>query len=217
MTFMDRTDAGRQLAERLTGRIDRPAVVLALPRGGVPVAVEVAEALDMPLEVIGVRKVGAPWQPELGLGAVAEGGGVYLDERGLRQYGIRQEDLSDAIDEKRREVAQNVARYRGDRPLPDLKDRTVIVVDDGLATGVTARAAVRAVRNLGAQRVVLAIPVCSATGLDDLAREADEVVCVLAPEHFAAVGQWYDNFDQVNDDEVLDALARTDHAHAGSR
>jgi predicted phosphoribosyltransferase len=214
---MDRTDAGHQLAERLKGRIDRPAVVLALPRGGVPVAVEVAEALDAPLEVMGVRKIGAPWQPELGLGAVAEGGGVYLDEHGLRQFGIRGEELADAIDEKRREVASSIARYRGDRPLPDLKDLTVIVVDDGLATGVTARAAVRAVRNLGAQRVVLAIPVCSATGRDDLAQEADDVVAVLTPERFAAVGQWYHNFDQVNDDEVLAALKRTGQVGASSR
>jgi putative phosphoribosyl transferase len=217
MTFTDRTEAGRRLAERLAGRIDGPAVVLALPRGGVPVAVEVAGALDAPLDVIGVRKIGAPWQPELGLGAVAEGDGVYLDEHSLGTFGLGREDLEEAIDTKRREVARSVARYRGDRPLPDLEDRTVIVVDDGLATGVTARAAVRAVRNRGAQRVVLAIPVCSATGRDDLAREVDDMVCVLAPEHFSAVGQWYDDFDQVSDDEVLAALARADKARAGSR
>lgn len=207
MIFRDRTEAGRRLAAALQDRVDGPPVVLALPRGGVPVAAEVARALDAPLDVIGVRKVGMPGRPELGVGAVSEGGGLVLDERTLRRLGIPAHQLASTIAAERREVDRTVARYRGTRPLPDVRGRTVIVVDDGLATGVTATAAVRAVRDLGARRVVLAVPVCSGTGRGLLAREADDVVCAESPEPFAAVGQWYDDFGQVTDEDVVGALA----------
>lgn len=208
--FRDRTDAGRQLAEALRGKVEPPAIVLALPRGGVPVAAEVAEALDAPLDVIGVRKVGAPGRPELGVGAVAEGGGLVLDEGILGHLGLGEQDVDDTIAAERREVSRRVERYRDGRPLPDLRGKTVVVVDDGLATGVTARAALRAVRNQQAARVVLAVPVCSPAGQGDLAREADEVVCVMAPARFMAVGEWYRDFGQTSDDEVLEVLARSD-------
>jgi predicted phosphoribosyltransferase len=216
MTFTDRREAGRRLARALEGRVDGPAVVLGLPRGGVPVAAEVAAALGAPLDVIGVRKVGAPGHPELGVGAVAEGGGLVLDERTLGHLGIGPESVAATIEAERREVARRVERYRGARGLPDLEGRTVVVVDDGLATGVTARAAVRAVRNQGATRVVLAVPVCSAAGRDELAEEVDEVVCVLTPAHFGAVGRWYVHFDQTSDEEVLEALAGSRATDAGT-
>lgn len=212
MTFTDRRDAGRQLAQALEGRVEPPVVVLALPRGGVPVAAEVAAALDAPLDVLGVRKVGAPGHAELGVGAVAEGGGLVLDERILGSLGLDERDVAGTIDAEREEVARRVGRYRGDRPLPELRDRTVVIVDDGLATGVTATAAVRAVRNQRARRVILAVPVCSRAGSADLAEEADEVVCVLAPERFAAVGQWYRDFGQTSDEEVVEILARSGRA-----
>ena len=208
MLFRDRTVAGRRLAGSLEGHVSGPVVVLALPRGGVPVAAEVARALGAPLDVIGVRKVGMPGHPELGVGAVSEGGGVVIDAAMLDRLGLRPEELAPEIAAQRREVERVVARFRGDRPLPDLRGQTVVLVDDGLATGVTAKAAVRAVRNLGAARVLLAVPVCSDVGRDDLAVEADVVVCEQTPERFMAVGQWYDDFRQVGDDEVLAALGR---------
>jgi len=213
MTFTDRTEAGRRLAKVLEGRVDPPAVVLALPRGGVPVAVEIAGALGAALDIIGVRKVGAPGRPQFGVGAVTEDGGVFLDQRTIAEFGISREDVAATVETRRREVAHDVARYRGDRPMIDVEGRTVIVVDDGLATGVTAKAAVRAVRHQGAARVLLAVPVCSTEGWNDLARDADEVVCLLVPEHFLAVGQWYQDFAQVTDDEVLGALAEAGQAH----
>lgn len=216
-TFADRSDAGRQLADALADRVEAPVIVLALPRGGVPVAAEVASALDAPLDVIGVRKVGAPGRPELGVGAVAEGGGLVLDDRILGQLGFGERDVAATIDAERREVTRRVERYRQGRPLPDLQGTTVVVVDDGLATGVTAKAALRAVRNQGAARVVLAVPVCSAGGRDDLAEEADDVICVMVPDHFVAVGRWYRDFDQTTDDEVLATLDRTAQAHAAGR
>ncbi len=208
MLFADRADAGRKLAEAVAPLITGDVIVLALPRGGVPVAAEVAERIGAELDIIGVRKIGAPGHPELGVGAVAEGGGVVLDGRTLAQLGLSPADLAGTIERERREVARRVEGYRGDRPLPDLKGRTVVVVDDGLATGVTARAAVRAVRAQGAARVILAVPVSSVQGRDELAAEVDEIVCVEVPASFRAVGQWYQDFGQTSDEEVLAALER---------
>ena len=208
MLFADRADAGRRLALEVEPLVDGDAVVLALPRGGVPVAAEVAQHLGVELDIIGVRKIGAPGRPELGVGAVAEGGGLVLDERTLGQLGIGAEDVAATIERERLEVARRVQGYRGGRPLPDLAGRTVILVDDGLATGVTARAAVRAVRAQDAGRVLLAVPVSSRQGRDELASEVDEFVCVEAPHSFHAVGQWYRDFRQTTDEEVLAALER---------
>lgn len=214
MRFADRIEAGARLAERLA-EVDLPEqpVILALPRGGVPVAEQVAAALDAPLDVVGVRKIGAPGQPELGVGAISEGGVVYLDEQMLRRLRLSAGDLTSTIATEQTELERRVQHYRGDRPLPDLDGRCAIVVDDGLATGVTARAAVRAVRAHGAAGVVLAIPVCAPAGRIALADDADEVVCVAAPEPFAAVGQWYHRFEQTSDEEVLAALERRREAH----
>lgn len=210
--FDDRTAAGRQLGQDLVGRLPPPIIVLALPRGGVPVGAEVAAALDAPLDVIGVRKVGAPGQPELGVGAVAEDGGIVLDEEALAQLHLTERDLEATIAAERREVIRRVERYRDGRPLPDLENMTVVVVDDGMATGVTAKAALRAVRSHGAGRVVLAVPVCSSAARISLRAEADEVLCLVAPEDFIAVGRWYRDFAQTSDDQVLQLLARTNHS-----
>lgn len=207
--FANRNQAGRALAEALQhyyGRGD--TIVLGLPRGGVPVAAEVATALDLPLDVMIVRKVGAPFQPELALGAVASGGvtvfnqeivGLLGGEDKLRQYAADQLE----------EVARREQRFRGDRPPLELRGRTVILVDDGSATGASMLAAVRATRALGAQRVVVALPVAAPEACQKLDHEADEVVCLSTPALFRAVGEWYVDFTQTRDEEVVDLLKKS--------
>ena len=185
-------------------------VVLALPRGGVPVAHEVATALGVHVEVLVARKVGAPGHPEFGIGAIAEGGGVVANHDALRALRIDDERFAALASEEQAELDRRVARYRGDRPLPPLAGRDVIVVDDGLATGVTAEAALLAVRAAGPRRLVLAAPVAAPDTVRRLSSVADDVVAVEVPPYFAAVGQWYDVFDQTTDDEVVTLLTRTD-------
>jgi putative phosphoribosyl transferase len=210
--FRDRADAGRRLAELLRAKGFHDPVVLALPRGGVPVAAEVAVGLGAPLEVFVARKVGAPGQPEWGIGAVAEGGAVVSNDAAVRALGLSPEAFHALVARERDEVARRVLQYRRDRPLPDLAGRDAILVDDGLATGVTAEAALRALRALGPRRLVLAVPVAARDTAHRLAGVADEVVCVHAPRDLRAVGQWYDVFEQTRDDEVLAALGRTEEA-----
>lgn len=210
MRFRDRAHAGRELAEHLRilqekGTLPDP-VVLALPRGGVTVAREVARALGAPLDVLVVRKIGAPLHEEYGVGAIAGDGPPLFDARALAQLGLDEEELAPVVERERTELHRREHRYREDRPAPDLRGRTAILVDDGLATGATARAAVRAVRRQEPERVVVAAPVCSHEASDLLRAEADDVVCLSRPSPFHAVGLWYDDFDQVTDDEVLDAL-----------
>ncbi len=204
--FTDRADAGRQLATRLEGLRGQNVIVLALPRGGVPVGAEVARALDSPLDVIGVRKIGAPMQPELGVGAIAEGGVRVLDRSILAQLRLDEAAIDQVETRERAELQRRLERYRGGRGMPELSGRTVVVVDDGLATGGTARAACRAVRQAGPGTTILAVPVAAARSLETLRDEADEVVCVQAPEDFVAVGRWYEHFDQTTDDEVIALL-----------
>ena len=207
--FRDRRAAGRALAVAVVElRLTRP-LVLALPRGGVPVAADVAEALGAPLDVLVARKIGLPGRPELGLGAIAEGGEPLLDPAALSHFGLSVDELSETLTREREELARRVRAYRGARPLPDVRDRQVVLVDDGLATGGTARAALRALRGHGPERLVLAVPVCAPGSAAALAGEADDVVCVLAPERFSAVGAHYERFDQTSDAEVLDLLAAT--------
>lgn len=210
MRFRDRRQAGRELAARLRERQDEGAlpdpVVLALPRGGAAVAVEVAGALDAPLDVLVVRKIGAPFHEEFGVGAMAGDGVPLLDEDALRRLGIDEADLAPVVERERTELRRREQRYRQGRPALDLRGRTVIVVDDGLATGSTARAALRALRAQDPGHLVLAVPVGSTEGVALMRSEADEVVCLHEPAAFMAVGQWYEEFDQLTDDDVLDAL-----------
>jgi putative phosphoribosyl transferase len=222
LPFTDRAEAGRVLAERLVPLGLDGAVVLALPRGGVPVGYEVARRLSTPdtpapLEILVTRKIGYPPQPELGVGAIAEGGEPVFDHDLLARLGLAEDDLAGTVEAERAELARRVGAYRGDRPLPGLKDRPAIVVDDGLATGGTARAALRAVRGHGPSRLVLAVPVGAAETVSALEREADEVVVLAAPWSFRAVGQWYTHFEQLADADVIAWLERDAAARGVSR
>ncbi len=204
--FRDRRDAGRILVGRLMKYADRNPVVLGLPRGGVPVAFEIARRLNAPLDVVVARKIGAPMQPELGIGAIAQGDVMILDQYAIRQLRLTEDDLERVIRSELVEMRRRLDEYRGDDSLPDVEGRTAIVVDDGLATGVSMIAAVRAVRQGEPDRIVVAVPVCARPTIRDVEQEADEVVCALAPEPFRAVGLWYDNFDQTSDAEVIELL-----------
>lgn len=215
--FVDRVDAGRRLAVKLRRYAAESPIVLGLPRGGVPVAYEVARELDAPLDVCVVRKLGAPIQPELGIGAVAEDGAIHVDRETMALVGVSQPELDELVATKRAEVAQRVAKFRrGEPPIP-VRDRTVLVVDDGIATGGTARAALQTLRARGAARIVLAVPVAAAETLDALLPVADEIVCLHAEEEFYAVGLWYEDFTATTDDDVVELLdrARAERAHRG--
>ncbi len=209
--FANRRDAGRRLAKLLLPlKGDRP-VVLGLPRGGVPVAAEVAKALDAPLDVIVVRKLGVPFQPELGFGAIGEGGVRLLDSDLIRLAGLTQRDLDQVESKERRELQRRVERYRAGHPPIAIEGRTVIIVDDGLATGATARTAVHIARAHGARYIVVAVPVASGQATKELESVADEVVTLLTPLRFVAVGLWYRNFGQTTDDEVARLLGGHPH------
>lgn len=211
--FRNRTEAGRQLAARLEHyRGERP-VVLGLPRGGVPVAAEVAAALDAPLDVIVVRKLGVPFQPELGMGAIGEDGIRVLNEEVVRLARVSHDEIAEVERRERAEVERRARRFRGDRPPIPLAGRTVIVIDDGIATGGTAKAALQVARAHGAARVVLAVPVAPPDSLREMAQFADEVVCLESPSEFYAVGQWYEDFTQTTDDEVVRLLEEAATRH----
>lgn len=205
MRFRDRTDAGRVLAARLVHLRQAEPVVVGLPRGGVPVAAEVAEALEAQLDVVLVRKVGAPDREELAVGAVGEDGVTVRNDVVLRELGLIWDDLADQVEREREEIRRRAAMLRPG-PRPDLRDRTVILVDDGIATGATVIAALRILRDLGAAHIVLAVPVAPPESLRALAPLADEIVCPATPRRFTAVGQWYDDFTQVPDDQVRKLL-----------
>jgi putative phosphoribosyl transferase len=209
MRFRDREEAGVRLGKALAARtFDRP-IVIGLPRGGVPVAAEVAAALDAPLDVWVVRKLGVPFQPELGMGAIAEGPSLVLDRGMVEMLGITNAQVMAVVRREADEVRQRVSLFRGDRPAPDVRGRTVILVDDGIATGGTARAAVRALRKRGAGRIVLAVPVGAWQALETLRRDADEVVCLYVPTDLHAIGLWYERFGQVPNEDVVAILERT--------
>jgi predicted phosphoribosyltransferase len=211
MLYRDRFDAGRALAARLSryaGRND--VVVLALPRGGVPVGFEVAQALGAPLDIFLVRKLGVPGHEELAMGALASGGTRVLNAEVVRALRIPEEVIDAVAREEGRELERRERAYRGGRPPADVRGKIVILVDDGLATGSTMRAAVAALRKQQPGRVVVAVPVGAQETCEELRAEADEVVCARMPESFFAVGQWYDDFSQTTDDEVRDLLHQAD-------
>jgi putative phosphoribosyl transferase len=209
LRFHDRAEAGRMLADELSryaGRDD--VIVLALPRGGVPVAYEVARALGAPLDVFVVRKLGVPGHEEHAMGAIASGGVLLLDRDVVRALGISEEALRQVVERELRELERREQAYRAGRPPLDVKGKTVILVDDGLATGASMRAAAIAVRRLEPKAVVVAVPVASRQTCDEFRAEVDDVVCGITPEPFRAVGLWYEDFSQTTDDEVRDLLAR---------
>jgi putative phosphoribosyl transferase len=206
--FRDRKDAGQQLADLLQPLRGPDVVVLGLPRGGVPVAAEVASALSAPLDVIVVRKVGVPGQPELAMGAVGEGGVQVVDERVARLAHVPPEEFARAGERERDELEKRVRQFRGDRPPVPLTGRVAVLVDDGIATGSTARAACSVARALGAASVVLAAPVCARESARSLTHEVDRLVYLQSPRQFSAVGQFYDDFRPTPDDEVIELLQR---------
>jgi putative phosphoribosyl transferase len=208
LPFPDRRTAGRLLAEKLKDFSSQRAVVLGLPRGGVAVGHEVAAMLDVPLDVIVTRKIGYPPSPELGVGAIAEGGlGPVYDDDLLYRLSLTPADLAGVVAAEEEELARRVRVYRGGRPPPAVAGRCVIVVDDGLATGVTARAALRSLRAAGADFLVLAVPVAPPTAAATLRGEADEVVTLATPRRFSSVGEWYVSFGQLSDADVIALLS----------
>jgi predicted phosphoribosyltransferase len=218
--FKDRIHAGKLLAQQLAPRADRDdAIVLALPRGGVPVGFAVADALQLPLDVMVARKLGVPSHPELAMGAIAGGGQRVIRSDVVQALGITDEVIEDTARRELAELQRREALYRGNRPPPQLEGRTAILIDDGLATGATMMAAARTLRTRHPARIVIAVPVGAADTCRMLADEADEVVCLLTPEPFHAVSLWYDEFPQTGDDEVIDLLerARRISRHSGGR
>ncbi len=214
--FRNRREAGQQLSAKLQQYAGQPdVIVLALPRGGVPVGFEVATALDVPLDVFVVRKLGLPWHEELAIGALASGGVRFLDQDLIRVAGVSDDDIRRVTAVEQIELERRERLYRGDRPFPDLAGKTVILVDDGLATGSTMRAAVAALRQEDPARVIVAVPVASPDTCEAFRDIADDIVCAATPEPFHAVGLWYEDFSQTTDEEVHYLLdqARAAHEH----
>jgi predicted phosphoribosyltransferase len=214
--FRDRTEAGQVLAEQLGKYRDTPdLLVLGLPRGGVPVAYEVAQALDAPLDVFIVRKIGVPGHEELAMGALASGGIRVLNDDVVKQLALGEDVIDSLTREEQQEVTKREQLYRGERSMPPISDRTVILVDDGLATGATMRAAVSAARQQQPARVVVAVPVAPPQVCDDMRQKADEIICAVTPSMLGGIGGWYANFRQTTDDEVRQLLTQAEEAGTG--
>jgi putative phosphoribosyl transferase len=207
--YRNRADAGRRLAAELRAYAGRPdVIVLALPRGGVPVAFEVARALGAPLDIFVVRKLGLPAHPELAMGAIASGGIRVLDQAAIRRFGVTEQEVAAVAAVEERELERRERQYREGVPLPDVAGKTVILVDDGLATGATMTAAAAALRTQRPAKVIVAVPVSAQETCDAFRDIVDEIVCGATPEPFLAVGMWYEDFSQTTDEEVHDLLAR---------
>ncbi len=212
--FRDRIDAGQRLVTQLHAYANHPDVlVLALPRGGVPVAFEVAQALNAPLDVFLVRKLGLPGQEELAMGAITTGGVMVLNSEVVDTLRIPDRIIHQIAAQEQRELERRELLYRGDRPPPDVRGKTLILVDDGLATGSTMRAATAALREQEPDRIVVAVPVAPPETCDEFRDIVDDIVCAITPDPFYAIGLWYEDFSQTTDDEVRDLLARAAHAH----
>jgi predicted phosphoribosyltransferase len=210
--FSDRSEAGRVLAAKLASYANRPdVIVLALPRGGVPVAFEVACAIGAPLDVFIVRKLGVPGHEEYAMGAIATGGVRVLNDQVVQALGIPGRIIDAVTQREQQELVRREREYRGDRPPPDVRGKTVILVDDGLATGATMQAAVKALRVQQPGRIVVAVPTASAESCEQMRADAEEVICAITPEPFHAVGLWYEDFSQTTDEEVRELLARAEH------
>jgi len=207
--FADRVDAGRRLASRLHSLPSEDLVVLGLPRGGVPVAFEIARALGVPLDIIVVRKLGVPFQPELAMGAIGEGGVRILNDQVVKLTGATAAEIDEAQAREETELARRAARFRGTRRRVPLAGRTALIVDDGIATGSTVRAACKVARAQGAARVVVATPVAPPDTVASLQDDADEVIALYTPQQFFAIGQFYDDFSQTSDDEVVECLRKS--------
>ncbi|HVP98435.1 MAG TPA: phosphoribosyltransferase family protein [Roseiarcus sp.] len=218
MSFKDRCEAGKKLAKALKRYADQRPIILALPRGGVPVAAEVAAALKAALDLILVRKIGVPWQPELAMGAVVDGGTpiIVRNEDVIRDAGVDEAEFKRVCDHELAEIESRRRRYFGDRPPIDVKNRVTIVIDDGIATGATIRAALRATRMRAPKALVLAVPVASTEALAELDKEADDVICLEAHDLLGAIGFYYLDFRQTSDEEVIAAMTRHfSHAKVG--
>jgi len=216
-TYRDRRDAGRELAEHLLSYAGRDVLVLGIPRGGLPVAAEVAHRLDADLDIVVARKIGAPDQPELAVGAVTSDGGRFLNTDVLRAVGVSEAELESVTKREMAEARRREQRFRDGRPPARVEGRVVLVVDDGLATGATMRASVRALRKKSPARLVVAVPVGSEEACEALRAEADEVVCPWVPDFFGAVGIFYENFEPTEDDEVQDILRKYSERHSASK
>lgn len=212
--FRDRKQAGRLLATHLQKVIEfnrKNSLILALPRGGVPVAIEVANVLDIPMDVLVVRKIGHPFQPEYGIGAVTEGGYYWTDPGAISVSDIQLEQIQFIIEKEVFEVSRRIKKYRNDHPLPLLMGKTILLIDDGLATGITARVAAQYIRSKGAHRIILAVPVAPDASAHSLPPEFDEVICFHESPSLLAISQFYKNFTQVTDQEVLEILKKKNH------
>jgi putative phosphoribosyl transferase len=204
--FSDRIEAGRRLAITLKDYVGKNSIVLAIPRGGVVVGYEIAEALNLLLDVIIPHKLGAPGNPELAIGAIAEDGSTIIDENLVSYLSVSREYIKEESERQKKEIQRRLKAYRQDAPNPTLQGRDVIVVDDGIATGSTMKAALVSVRNQGAVSIIVAVPVGPPSTIQELKKIADQVVCLNTPEYFQAIGQFYDNFEQTTDQEVIDLL-----------
>lgn len=205
--YLNRQQAGLVLAQALQTYAHRQDVlVLGLPRGGIPVAFEIAKALQVPMDTFIVRKLGAPGQPELAMGAIAMGGKPIFNKDIIRQLHVSENAINAVIENEKKELQRRNLVYRDNRPLPDIKDKMIILVDDGIATGATMRAAIKALKDLHAKQIVVAVPVADQQLCEDMQMEVDDLICLLRPTHLVAVGAWYEDFSQTEDEEVFALL-----------